>query len=67
MPGVEIVHEVHFKQFFSFWPDPVPDFGDAVLAQLARIMRKAPVAAFDQKLCSRLKALDIKVFEFDIL
>ena len=67
MPGIEIIHEVYFKQLFKFWPEHVPDFGDAVLTQLSRIMRKAPVATFDQKLCSRLKTLDIKVFEFEKL
>ena len=65
MPGVEIVHEIHFKQLFTCWPDPIGHFGDAVLADLAMTMKRSVVATFDQKFIQRLKAMDLDVFEFD--
>jgi len=32
MPGIEIVQECNFGAVLSCWPDPLTDFGDAVIA-----------------------------------
>jgi predicted nucleic-acid-binding protein len=32
MPGIEVIQEVDFKTILSWWPDPIPDFGDALIA-----------------------------------
>ena len=32
MPGIEVIQEVDFKTVLSWWPDPINDFGDALIA-----------------------------------
>lgn len=66
MPGVEIAHEINFKQLINFWPEPISDFGDAVLAHLALAMKRTAVATFDQEFSQKLKLLNIIIFEFDL-
>lgn len=60
MPGVEIVHEVNLKSALSSWPDPVRDFGDAMLAALAMKEKSAIMVTFDQRFAAGLKKLRIK-------
>jgi predicted nucleic-acid-binding protein len=39
MPGIEVVHEVDFKTVLACWPDPIPDFGDAVIASVSKTIK----------------------------
>jgi len=40
MPGIEVVHAVDFKTVRSCWPDPIPDFGDAVIASVGKTIKR---------------------------
>ncbi|HUV49572.1 MAG TPA: PIN domain-containing protein [Anaerolineae bacterium] len=64
MPGIEIVHEVNLKILFSYWPDKIPDYGDAVVASVCKDRKKAMVATFDRKFSAALKKLGISVYAF---
>jgi predicted nucleic-acid-binding protein len=61
MPGIEVVQEVDFNAILSWWPDPIPDFGDALIAAVGKARSKSVVVTFDQKFAARLKALGIKL------
>lgn len=59
MPGIEIIQEIDFAVLLSLWPDPIPEFGDAVVASAGKTARGATVVTFDRKLIGRLKLLGI--------
>jgi len=40
MPGIEIVHEVDLKILFSYWPDKIQDYGDAIVASVCCSQKK---------------------------
>lgn len=59
MPGIEVVQDVDFNAILSWWPDPIPDFGDALIAAVGKARSGSVVVTFDQKFAARLKALGI--------
>lgn len=61
MPGIEIIHEIDFNAVFSYWPDQIPDFGDAVIAAVGKI-RRSPIVTFDRKFSSNLKTLGLIIW-----
>ncbi len=62
MPGIEIVQEVDFNTIFSWWPDPVPDFGDSLIAAVGKTISGSLVVTFDRKLAANLKTLGINIY-----
>jgi predicted nucleic-acid-binding protein len=56
MPGIEVINEIDFTVVLSCWPDPIPDFGDAVIASVSKI-RKSAIVTFDRKFAKNLKSL----------
>ena len=64
MPGIEIVHEVNLKILFSYWPDKIPDYGDAIVASVCSVRKGAMVATFDRKFGAVLKKLGPSVYVF---
>ena len=56
MPGIEVINEIDFTAVLSCWPDPIPDFGDAVIASVSKI-RKSAIVTFDRKFAKNLKSL----------
>ena len=62
MPGIEIVHDIDLKRLFSYWPDRITDYGDAVVASLCSARRGAMVATFDRKFGAALKKIGIPVY-----
>jgi len=64
MPGIEIIQEIDFSRLLSFWPDPIPDFGDAVIAAIGKTARGTAVVTFDRKLMQRLNLLGVKCHSF---
>ena len=62
MPGIEIVQEVDFNTIFSWWPDPFPDFGDALIAAVGKTISGSLVVTFDQKFAANLKTLGISIW-----
>jgi len=64
MPGIEIVHEVNLKILFSYWPDKIPDYGDAIVASVGTARKRAMVATFDRKFGAVLRKLGLSVYAF---
>ena len=62
MPGIEIVHEVNLRILFSYWPDKIPDYGDAIVTSVCRDRKGAMVATFDHKFCAALKRIGFSVY-----
>jgi predicted nucleic-acid-binding protein len=61
MPGIEVIQEVDFKTILSWWPDPIPDFGDALIAAVGKSRSGSMVVTFDRKFAANLKALGINI------
>jgi predicted nucleic-acid-binding protein len=59
MPGIEVVHEFDLKKVLSCWPDPIPDFGDAVIASVSKTVKRSAIVTFDRKFVDRLKSLGL--------
>jgi predicted nucleic-acid-binding protein len=64
MPGIEVIQEVDFKTVLSWWPDPINDFGDALIAATGKTRAGSLVVTFDRKFAAHLKALDINIHTF---
>ena len=62
MPGIEVIHEIDFTAVLSCWSDPIPDFGDAVIASVGKI-RKSAIVTFDRKFAKNLKSLGMNYWE----
>jgi len=63
MPGIEIVHEVNLKILFSYWPDKIQDYGDAIVASVCKARKGAMIATFDRKFGAALKKLGLSVWQ----
>ena len=59
MPGVEVVHELDLEILFAYWPEKIPDYGDAIVASVCKARKGSKVATFDRKFKSALKKLSI--------
>ena len=59
MPGVKIVHELDLETLFSYWPEKIPDYGDAIVASLCKANEDAKVVTFDRQFKNALKKLSI--------
>jgi len=62
MPGIEVVQEVDFNTIFSWWPEPDPKFGDALIAAVGKTISGSLVVTFDQKFAANLKTLGISIW-----
>jgi predicted nucleic-acid-binding protein len=63
MPGTELVQELGFRVVLALWPDPFPDFGDAVVASVGRSRKSTVIVTFDRKFASGLDRLNIPHLE----
>ena len=61
MPGIEMVHEIDFATVFNFWPEPILDFGDAIIASLASLYKGSIILTFDLKFFNTIKKLRLPV------
>ena len=64
MPGIEVVNTVDYSLVLSWWPESVPDFGDAVIASVCKNIKGSIVVTFDRKFMERLKALKLNFQTF---
>ena len=64
MPGIEVIQEVDFKTILSWWPNRIPDFGDALIAAAGKIRSGSMIVTFDKKFAANLRALDINIHTF---
>jgi predicted nucleic acid-binding protein len=65
LPGIEIVHAINLKTLFTFWPEKVPDYGDAIIAALCKDTTGASVFTFDRKFRIKLTKLDLLTTSYD--
>jgi len=65
MPGIEVIQEVNFPEILSWWPDPIPDFGDALIAAAGKARSGSMVVTFDGKFAANLKVLGINIHSFE--
>ena len=63
MPGIEIIHEIDFNAVLSCWPDLIPDFGDAVIASIGKIIRRSAIVTFDRKFTNNLNSLGLNFWD----
>jgi predicted nucleic-acid-binding protein len=61
MPGIQLVQEIDFERVLMFWPEPLPDFGDAIVASLGSLDKGSIIVTFDLKFVSSLKKLGLIV------
>ena len=59
MPGVKIVHELDLETLFAYWPEKIPDYGDAIVASICEADGAAQIVTFDRKFKNALKKLSI--------
>ena len=62
MPGMQLVQELDYQAVLSVWPDPFPDFGDAVVATVALAKKGAAIVTFDRKFSLGLNRLNIPLY-----
>lgn len=65
MTGIEVIQEVDFKTVLSYWPDPISDFGDAVIASVGKTRKGSVIVTFDRKFASNLKSLGLSSHLFE--
>jgi predicted nucleic acid-binding protein len=59
LPGVGVLHEIDLALVLTYWPEHIPDFGDALVAAAAKSRAKARVATFDQRLRAALERVGL--------
>jgi predicted nucleic-acid-binding protein len=64
MPGIELANNIDFKQVFSYWPEHISDFGDAVIATVGMNAKNSVMVTFDRKFKHQLEALGLKCHQF---
>ncbi|NWF54195.1 MAG: PIN domain-containing protein [Syntrophaceae bacterium] len=61
MPGVELAHPIDIPAVFNFWPEPLADFGDAIVASLGVLHKGSTILTFDRKFSRILRRLGLAV------
>ena len=61
LPGIQLVHEIDFESVLKFWPESLPDFGDAIVASLGTLYKGSVIVTFDLKFMHALKKLGLPV------
>lgn len=60
MPGVELFQSTDFSTLLSLWPDKIGDFGDAMVATIAKTAKGSTIVTFDLKFKATLKKLGLQ-------
>jgi len=55
MPGIEVIHDINLNILLFYWPERIPDFGDAVVASVCKANKGTIIATFDKKFIISLK------------
>ena len=61
LPGIQLVHEIDFESVLKFWPESLPDFGDAIVASLETLYKGSVIVTFDLKFIHALRKLGLPV------
>jgi predicted nucleic acid-binding protein len=62
LPGVEVVQNINFKTLFLYWPEIIPDFGDALVATLCRAHKDAILVTFDHRFIRQIRKIGLTVY-----
>jgi predicted nucleic acid-binding protein len=57
LPGVVVIDKMPWGDLFDLWPQEIESYADAALVAVTRSGNYEYLAAFDRKLCNRLKTL----------
>lgn len=60
MPGIEIATSVDMPTLLNFWPDRIPDYGDAVIASQCKNNKGSAIATFDKKFRKSIQNLGLQ-------
>ena len=60
MSGIEVIQEVDFNTALACWPDPIQDFGDAVIASVGKAIKGSAIVTFDRKFADNLRSLGLR-------
>jgi predicted nucleic-acid-binding protein len=61
LPGIQLVHEIDFESVLKFWPESLPDFGDAIVASLRTLYKGSVIVTFDLKFIHALRKFGLPV------
>ena len=61
MPGTQFTSDVDMKTLLSFWPEHIPDYGDAVLAACCKQIKGSKIASFDKKFTNALTNIGLPI------
>jgi len=59
LPGVQLIHPLDVDNLLTLWPDPIPDFGDAIVAVVCKSEKGSKVATFDRKFIRSLHSVGL--------
>ncbi|MBI5582776.1 MAG: PIN domain-containing protein [Deltaproteobacteria bacterium] len=62
LPGIKIIQEIDFKAVFEYWPEVFGDFGDALVASLAKTQKGSILLTFDQKFLVQIKKAGLPAY-----
>ncbi|MBE0597478.1 MAG: PIN domain-containing protein [Desulfuromonadales bacterium] len=65
LPGATVVNDVDFAEVLDLWPEPIADFGDALVAATARRAKRTVLVTFDKDFIRMVQKLKITVWEDD--
>ncbi len=61
LPAVTLVHETDFSLLLSYWPFPISDFGDAIIAITCKSHKGSMIVSFDRKFKEALTKMGMPV------
>ena len=61
MPGIMFTSDVDMQTILSFWPEHIPDYGDAILAAYCKQTKGTKIASFDKKFNDTLNRIGLPV------
>lgn len=62
LPGIDIIQDIDFKTVFVYWPEVIPDFGDAIVGALCKAHKGSILVTFDQKLIRQIKTAGLGAY-----
>ncbi len=62
LPGIEIIQDINSNTVLVYWPEVIPDFGDAIVAALCKSHKGSILVTFDQKLIRQIKTVGLRAY-----
>jgi predicted nucleic acid-binding protein len=64
MPGIEITTDVNLSTLLHYWPNRIPDYGDAVIAAQCKNSKGSAIATFDKNFKKTIENIGLQTFDF---